>query len=673
MLVSSSLAALVLLTTSALGSSLHGDAQPQQQQQLHRGRKFRLAKRLEPVSIQGVVNMKFVKNDLARSSHKYATASATKIINFSSKNTTAKIRRHMAAVSEAAQAMEKRSIESEQSSKFDKRAPKGTLELTDWIIAFSQCNYSLYVLTGGHDTVYYGSLSIGTPFQSFEIDYDTGSADLWVPGQNNPTKHTKFNDDKSSSFEQSKVKWSVQYGTGSSTGLIVRDRVQLAGYNYATQIFALASASAQVLENLPVDGVMGFAFSSIAFMGSPTMLENLINQGSVSIPAVSFYFKRARDTSSKTSGTVDGGEMCVGCIDSSKYSGYLSYTAVSDQGYWQVPSDGIAVNGVVVSGTSMQAAIDTGTTLIYVPTAVADKLYTSLGAKKYADGSYTVPCAATFQTLGLSFGGKIYNVPLADLFLGYADSSDKSQCSLGITGVDNTNADGETVAIVGVLFLKAVYSVFTYSHNGKPAVGFAQSITSDVGSSSASAAASPTATSPAATSPAAATSSGTATSAGAKNGSSSATATTKSSAASKFVATQQAVSTAAPIVQSASKAVTVKAAAATSAGGSSNSSSGGSSDDGNGEGVIGGFTFSYFDAASTAPAAAAASATESATSTEASPTPVADSASASASPTESVVDSQASTSSSSAASSSITMSGLTAIVSVFLGVLVALA
>ncbi|SGZ00133.1 BQ5605_C034g11326 [Microbotryum silenes-dioicae] len=663
MLVSSSLAALVLLTTSALGSSLHGDAQQQQQQQqLHRGRKFRLAKRLEPVSIQGVVNKKFVNNDLARSSHKYATASTTKIINFASKNTTAKIRRHMAAVSEAAQAMEKRSIESQKSSKFDKRAPKGSLDLTDWI-------------TGGHDTVYYGQLSIGTPYQTFEIDYDTGSADLWVPGQSNPTKHTKFNDDKSTSFEQSKVKWSVNYGTGSSTGLIVRDRVQLAGYNYATQIFALASASAQVLENLPVDGVMGFAFSSIAFMGSPTMLENLINQGSVSTPAVSFYFKRARDTTSKTSGTLDGGEMCVGCIDSSKYSGALSYTAVSDQGYWQVPSDGIAVNGAVVSGTSMQVAVDTGTTLIYVPVAVADKLYTSLNAKKYADGSYTVPCAAAFQTLGLSFGGKIYNIPLADLFLGYADSSDKSQCSLGITGVDNTNADGDTVAIVGVLFLKAVYSVFTYSHGGKPAVGFAQSITSGVGSGSVSAATSP-----------AATPAGTVTTSGGKNGSTSATttATTKSSAASKFVATQQAVSIAAPIVQSASKAVTAKAAAATSSGSGSTSTGGsdnggsddgGSDDGGSGQGVIGGFTFSYFDASSTASAAPAATTppTESVTTTEASPTPVADSASPSASPTESVVDSQASTSSTSAASTSFALSGLTAIASVFLGVFVTMA
>ena len=76
--------------------------------------------------------------------------------------------------------------------------------------------------------------------------------------------------------------------------------------------------------------------------------------------------------------------MCLGCIDSSKYTGAMcvfafdlfvfarslttglssNYVPVSSEGYWEVPMDGISVNGAVVPGTGVSAAIDTGTTCV---------------------------------------------------------------------------------------------------------------------------------------------------------------------------------------------------------------------------------------------------------------------------------------------------------------------
>lgn len=96
-----------------------------------------------------------------------------------------------------------------------------------------------------------------------------------------------------------------------------------------------------------------------------------------------------------------------------------TYIPVTTQGYWEIPSDGIAIDGTIVPGTSFKAAIDTGTTLIYIPRAAAKALYAKLGGtEKGSSGEWTVPCASTFSSIALSFGGRQFQMPLRDVFLG---------------------------------------------------------------------------------------------------------------------------------------------------------------------------------------------------------------------------------------------------------------
>lgn len=159
--------------------------------------------------------------------------------------------------------------------------------------------------------------------QSPTVDFDTGSADLWVPSPNSKSSHTKFSIQKSSTIETSTAEWGIVYGTGESEGYLARDTVSVGDYVVTKQIFALANTSAPVIEALPCDGLMGMGFSTIATYGAPTFFENLITQGNLPAPLFSFYLQRARDVTSKSTGTIGGGELCIGCVDSSKYTGSM--------------------------------------------------------------------------------------------------------------------------------------------------------------------------------------------------------------------------------------------------------------------------------------------------------------------------------------------------------------
>ncbi|GAA5987952.1 hypothetical protein JCM10908_007287 [Rhodotorula pacifica] len=558
------------------------------------------AKRMVDVrGADGVVNLDFLVNDFKRASHKYTKAN----LNFKanhvllSKNST--LARRQADVFTRAQELERRTLATKRDgsrraaahhkrSKVAKRASSGSIGLTDYF-------------SGGSDSAYYGPIGIGTPVKTFNVIFDTGSADFFVPSTNATTSHQQFSTAKSSTVEVSTAQWDITYGTGSSSGYLARDTVTVGGLSVPKTIFALADTTASVITNLPSDGICGLAFSTIATSGAPTVFENAISAGLISSPEFGFYLQRAKDHTTQSRGTIAGGELCFGCTDNTKYTGNLNWIPVSAKAYWEIPSDGITINNNVVSGTSFAAAIDTGTSLTYVPTAVAKALYAQIGGTPANDGSgeYYVPCVSPFQAIGFSFGGVNYNVPLADIYLGYASSSNKNQCILGILGQDMYDADGNQVAIIGALFLKSVYSVFSYSNNGAPAVAFAPSITSGVTATSSS----PSGSGSGAAAPAAGSGSVVAASGSqAGNGTAQASGGSNASAGGGFTVTQVAQITAdAPLATSIKTYDPTAAPLASSGDGSS--MSGASAASGNASATStddGGFTFTVFSIASVA-------------------------------------------------------------------------
>lgn len=82
------------------------------------------------------------------------------------------------------------------------------------------------------------------------------------------------------------------------------------------------------------------AFSSISTSRKPTFMERLIKERQVNIAVFSVHLTRHKPRQS---------EVCIGCYDTSKYIGDISWNPVVSQTYWSLLLDNIQVGGVNTS------------------------------------------------------------------------------------------------------------------------------------------------------------------------------------------------------------------------------------------------------------------------------------------------------------------------------------
>ncbi|KPV77463.1 uncharacterized protein RHOBADRAFT_51313 [Rhodotorula graminis WP1] len=296
-----------------------------------------------------------------------------------------------------------------------------------------------------------GTISIGTPPQDFTIDFDTGSSDLWVPGKG-VSGFTTFDASQSSTAENSTDSFQISYGDGSTvSGPVYTDTVTVAGLSASSQHFSAVDDMGTDFGDTPVDGILGLGFETISNLGERPFFKTLWEEGHVSQNLFSFVL-----------GDTDEGELYLGGLDDAKYSGELTYTPVTQAGYWQVEGAASA-NGIKLAPEQM--IIDTGTTLVLgPPTSVAKFFRRVRGARPFQNGYWSYPCSLPFKA-AFEFGGVSYEIPSKYLNLGLTELG-SSRCVASIVGQDV----GVEAWIVGDSFLRNVYTVF---NAGESSVGFA--------------------------------------------------------------------------------------------------------------------------------------------------------------------------------------------------------
>ncbi|XP_017466824.1 PREDICTED: lysosomal aspartic protease-like [Rhagoletis zephyria] len=304
---------------------------------------------------------------------------------------------------------------------------------------------------------YYGKITIGTPPQEFLVLFDSGSSNLWVPSATCPASnqacqlHSKYNSNDSSTYVANGESFSIEYGSGSLSGFLSQDTVRVAGLTIQNQVFAEAMeepGTSFVYSNF--DGLMGMAFQAISNDDVVPPFYNMWSQGLIDKDVFSFYLARE--------GTSDqGGEMILGGSDPSYYQGSLTYTPISQQGYWQFSLDSATIDGQTMCGSGCQAIADTGTSLIVAP------FYAYFSFMNVVDPDFdgVIDCSLINSLPAMEFviGGNTFAVPASQYIL-----EQDGECSSAVSYM------GTDFWILGDIFIGLYYTEFDM---GNSRIGFA--------------------------------------------------------------------------------------------------------------------------------------------------------------------------------------------------------
>ncbi|KAF7520634.1 hypothetical protein G7054_g12712 [Neopestalotiopsis clavispora] len=343
---------------------------------------------------------------------------------------------------------------------------------------------------------YYADVAVGTPPQNLSLVLDTGSSDIWLL-----SKDADLCEDTSdqrlygyclpTSFGGAGHKLQTMGNTWGGTEKQIDEPDDSSTYElvdrngFDISYVDTTGASGDYIKDdflqstIPV-GIMGVGFAANEAVYEedryPNIMDVFISQDLIGSRAYSLYLN---DYGSST------GSILFGGIDTEKFIGELtSIDLVAEQGYDEIFSFTIPLNALSMSINGSQddsvslsdavpVILDSGTTLTYLPTKVADKIYDAVGAT-YSNnyGISYIDCKYMNSDLefGFQFGGSdgpIITVPADEVVFDTVDTLEDA----GYTTPRNLGFDSDDACLFGILpsddyyllgdtFLRSAYVVY---------------------------------------------------------------------------------------------------------------------------------------------------------------------------------------------------------------------
>ena len=270
------------------------------------------------------------------------------------------------------------------------------------------------VLRNFQDTLYFGTLGIGTPSQRFSVIFDSGSANLWVPGVGCTSEHCgrrpRFNATASSTCEPSETGLAIRFGTGEIEGRLVHDTVVFHSLHVRQQaLLEVREERSFPFEDYPFDGLVGLALPALAANGTSPFFDSIMRQKLLPRNQFAFHFAPQGDER--------GSALVLGGVDTSRLAAPVVWVPRERASvYWEIQMDDVWVGGMPQrlcepqsahddvgsslavelgvgqadargqSSTGCRVAVDSGTSLFTGPSAAVHHLLRHLRAHMLAGG-----------------------------------------------------------------------------------------------------------------------------------------------------------------------------------------------------------------------------------------------------------------------------------------------
>jgi len=336
-------------------------------------------------------------------------------------------------------------------------------------------------------------MTVGTPPQSFSVQLDTGSSDIWIPSVRSDACQAtpavcqqlgSFDGTKSSTFvDVAKDQFQISYQDNSAvTGDYINETLAVGKTVINNMTMGLATQATRAF------GIMGIGYDageSIAGQSPDAIYPNVIsqmkNQGFINTLAYSLWLN---DLNSNT------GSILFGGIDTAKFHGDIIVLPIQPSSNSSYSDFTVALSSVSLkdaagnyafsqANLALPAILDSGTTATYLPDSVMNPIMGGVGAINDPDLGLIVPCAlsASPATFNFGFGGNggpsiqvSFGEFVTDIFL-----DDGSQptfkdgagpvCGFGIM------SSGTGPILFGDTFLRSAYVVYDLTNNQ---IGIAQ-------------------------------------------------------------------------------------------------------------------------------------------------------------------------------------------------------